>query len=528
MLAAAAVPAFATVYQLGYSNSTASITSPTVTLAAGTAGSAAVSSAAADAATSTTDAGLAYYQSANAATGALTLDQSASATANSATPSVTLSATQASEVIYVVAAAPLGTTVTGVGDGQGNTYTQRQSAASSGVTLSTWYATTGANSGSDTVTVTFSGRAKVAIMAFTIMGADIASPFDPALTTVPSNSGTGTTASTTVTTSNPNDFVIGAAAVDTGKTTAAGPGLTLIRQALGSETAAGEYEVVTTAQTGATVSCTWSGSTDWAFIADAVVEAFPAATADTSLTTPVASGSQALTTTTSAYLWSAAYASGEALYSGAWTADFWASAATSGALSVSVYAVTSANGVSATLLTTGTTGTVGTAKGEVKTTFTLPAGTVPSNGMILVVITAPAGGPASFTLYWGAGQSTNFQTPAKYDYVLKINSPAGTAWNVNLAVASSAGLARLTNATVWLKVPDSPIYSVFSQQIALLSGSFTKSTGSAVTLAASTTMYVYLYSTASSVGASSIVLTLKVQPSAASPYSTYTIVLTIN
>ncbi len=531
MVAAAAAPALAAVYHVEYSGSTATVTGPSVSLGAGSAGSTAVSPAAADAATSTTDAGLTYYQSANAATGALSIDQSGTSTGNAPSRTVTLSATQASELIYVVAEMPLGTSVSGVTDTFSDTFRHRQTASSTGVTLETWYGSTGASSGSDTVTVSFSARAKVAILVFTVKGANTASPFDPSVRTAPSNFGTGTTASVLITTTYPNDILIGAAAVDVGASTSpsAGTGFTMINQALGgSGTVAGDYKVVTTTQTGATVSFTWTGSTDWAIIADAIVEAVPAATADTSLTSPGTSGSQVLTATTSAYLWSAAYSSGETLYPGVWTADLWASAATSGTLLVSAYAVNSSNNIVATLLTTGSTVTVGTSKGESKTTFSMAGGTVPANGRIMVVVTAPAGGPASFTLYWGSGQLTNFQTPPKYDYVLTISSPAGTSWNVNLAVASSSGIARLTNATVWLKVPDSPTYTVFSQQIALLSGAFTKSAGSSVSLAASTTMYVYLYATASSVGTSTIVLTLRVQPSSTTPYSLYTVVLTVN
>jgi hypothetical protein len=532
MVAAAAAPALAAVYHVEYSGSTATVTGPSVSLGAGSAGSTAVSPAAADAATSTTDAGLTYYQSANAATGALSIDQSRTSPGNAPSLSVTLSATQASELIYVVAEMPYGTSVSVVTDTFSDTFRHRQTASSTGVTLETWYGSTGARSGSDTVTVTFSATAKVAILVFTVKGANTASPFDPDVGTAQTSSGTGGTASVSITTAYPNDILIGAVAVDGQNPTTAGTGFTLIKSAHGgpgSGTVAGDYKVVTTTQTGATVSFTLGGPpTDWAIIADAIVEAVPAATADTSLTSPGTSGSQVLTATTSAYLWSAAYSSGETLYPGVWTADLWASAATSGTLLVSAYAVNSSNNIVATLLTTGSTVTVGTSKGESKTTFSMAGGTVPANGRIMVVVTAPAGGPASFTLYWGSGELTNFQTPPKYDYVLTISSPAGTSWNVNLAVASSSGIARLTNATVWLKVPDSPTYTVFSQQIALLSGAFTKSAGSSVSLAASTTMYVYLYATASSVGTSTIVLTLRVQPSSTTPYSLYTVVLTVN
>jgi hypothetical protein len=534
MVAAAAAPALAAVYHVEYSTSTATVTGPSVSLGAGDAGSTAVSAVAADAATSTTDAGLTYYQSANAATGALSIDQSGTSTGNSLSLSVPLSATQASELIYVVAEMPYGTSVSRVTDTFSDSFIHRQTASSTKVTVEAWYGSTGARSGSDTVTVTFSARANVAILVFTVKGANTASPFDPDVGTAPTSSGTGGTASVSITTAYPNDILIGAVAVDGQNPTTAGTGFTLIKSAHGgpgSGTVAGDYKVVTTTQTGAAVSFTLGSPpppTDWAIIADAIVEAVPAATADTSLASPATSGSQVLTATTSAYLWSAAYSSGETLYPGVWTADLWASATASGTLLVSAYAVDSSNNIVATLLTTGSTVTVGTSKGESKTTFSMAGGTVPANGRIMVVVTAPAGGPASFTLYWGSGELTNFQTPPKYDYVLTISTPAGTSWNVNLAVASSSGIARLTNATVWLKVPDSPPYTVFSQQIALLSGAFTKSAGSSVSLAASTTMYAYLYVTASSVGTSTIVLTLRVQPSSTTPYSLYTVVLTVN
>jgi hypothetical protein len=197
-------------------------------------------------------------------------------------------------------------------------------------------------------------------------------------------------------------------------------------------------------------------------------------------------------------------------------------------VSISAWIVNSTGGIVAQVTPTPvTTGAIGTAKGEVLTTVAGQGAAIPANGMIMVALTTPSGGP-TITVYYGTAQLTNFQTPAAYDYVFTITSPAGGSWSTSLAVASSGSITRLTNMTVTLKVPDAPTYSVYSEQVTILGGAITQSSGPTVALAASTTMYVYVYATASSVGTSSFSFALTLYPPTGTAYAEYTIDLTVN
>ena len=108
-------------------------------------------------------------------------------------------------------------------------------------------------------------------MAFGVAGADIANPFDGSF--VP-GTGSGTTASTSKTTNNANDFIIGAIAIDNTPTVTAGTNFNLVAtQAYTNlrENSA-EYRVVTATGTYVT-SFTLGQTNSWAMIVDAIRQA---------------------------------------------------------------------------------------------------------------------------------------------------------------------------------------------------------------------------------------------------------------
>jgi hypothetical protein len=325
-----------------------------------------------------------------------------------------------------------------------------------------WYAISSGTLSSDRIGTTFSALGGLyTIVAFAVDGANTASPFDGS-TVTGTGSSTGPTVSLTTTVA--NDLVIGMVATGVTDTFTAGSGFAAIQS--GSYGSAEDKAAATTGSN--TVSYTLGTTTTWAIIADAI----EAATA---------------------------------------------------ILTVSAYTTNSAGTSQNTLISSSTTGTITSSETEVSTSFSSSAGTIPASGYLEVTLTASAS--ASVTIYWGTGQLTDFLTPSTYNYVLAISNPTTTAWSINLGVASSSTLTRLTNVTVWFVSP-------FSDQIVVSSGSLTQSSGSTVTLAASSTVDIAVaaYSNAiptSSTSPSSLVLSLKIQPSTAPVYTQYTINLSI-
>lgn len=132
---------------------------------------------------------------------------------------------------------------------------------------------------------------------------------------------------------------------------------------------------------------------------------------NTALTPSSSSGSYQVSAKSSAHLWSPQFGGGATIDSGTWTLNLWASGATSGTMTVSIY-ITAFNGkIQQTIANNVATTNIGTSKTEVVATFSGYQVSIPNNGYIGVALTAPAGGPSSFTIYWGSGQQTNFQVP---------------------------------------------------------------------------------------------------------------------
>lgn len=524
----ASVPAIAIVYDYAYTANTGTVRAPTVSLGGGTAGSSTVSSVAPDAAEATVTAGLTFYQSATAPVNVASIDgtpQSASGRAPSRT--LTITTTKANDVLYV-AAAPASTTITAtVGSSPTLTWNARATLVGPAQSLYTFYAIA-ATANTYTVTVTYSARTNEGCLGFAISGLNTASPFDSGVSSVATGTGTGSTASVSITTNNPRDIFIGTAAITTSGTAAASTG-TQLATITNSVTAIASDQLATSTVSNQAVSfSTGSGTATWAEAVEAFVEAVPSQTSDTSVAAPGSSSSYALSQGASAFYWSPAFTAGSTLYSGTWQVQIWASAATSGTLQISVYIVDASNNIVSTLVAPSASSSVGTTKGQVNTALnSVPGVTIPSNDVIMVVLSAPPTGPTSFTIYWGTGQLTNFQTVSTYNYFLAVTNTASTTWNVNLATTSgqTSQIGRLS-ATISFVSPA-------SDQIIVTGGSLAQPSGSAVTLAASATIGLEIVVTSgamptSSNMPSSITFSLKVASTSSSVFAQYTIILTID
>jgi hypothetical protein len=286
-----------------------------------------------------------------------TLDGTGSAASGGgATIVLTLTTANPNDVLYLSVVESGGFTVNTVVSSPVLTWTQRASVLFSTTRhLETWYAVW-SSSGSITLTVTMSGGTNAAGVAFGITGANTASPFDSGAGIPGSASGAaGTSASATISTTNYNDFIIGALGLQGVPALTHGTGFTtILTQAATTRETSDEYQVVTSAQTNLAVGYTWTGAQDWAMVADAVVAA-----------------SQPMT--------------------------------------INVRTTTSTGVLSSTLVSSTSTTAVLSTKSGTSSVFSITAGTVPSGGYIEVILTAPSA--ATITIYWGSGQPTNFQLP---------------------------------------------------------------------------------------------------------------------
>jgi hypothetical protein len=373
--------------------------------------------------------------------------------------------------------------------------------------------------------VSFGSTTTFTIIAFGINGANTASPFDANSALPAKSTGSGTTQSVAVSTSNPNDYLIGAIAIKPVSGNApnptAGTGFTSIQSNnQGSVGGAAESKSVTDVQSGASVSfSTRTTSVTWAMIGDAVKGLGTSVIDDTGFSAPGAGTSFTVTDGQSVFLWSPIYPSATTIYKGSWLLDLWASSSASDVMRVLFVTIDSSNIITA-LAASGATGTITTSKSEVKTTFSGSQISVPSGGRLLAIITNSAGGAATFTIYWGTGQVTNYQTPSNFDYVLKIVNSATTSYSVSLSTSSSSSINRLTNLTVF-------IYSPNTNEIIIINGAFTLSSGPAKTLPSSSTLFIAVTARANAFGTSNIVLLMKFAPST-KPFAYDVIKLNVN
>lgn len=243
---------------------------------------------------------------------------------------------------------------------------------------------------------------------------------------------------------------------------------------------------------------------------------------DTNLTQPSSSSSYPVVSGSSVCLWSPKFSNSSMLNTGTWILDLWASATSAGTMQISIYNTNSTGGVVSTILSNGASSTISTSQSQLITRFTGSGANLGAGGYIEVVLTAATSGPASFTIYWGKGQLTNFESPMLFNDVLAINNTSTSPWYVNLDFASGSNTARLSNLTVWFSSATTP-------QIALGSSiSPQQLQGSQVVLSGSSTIYLCLNANATSTGTSKVVISLKVQSFQGGPYSQYTITLELS
>jgi hypothetical protein len=202
----------------------------------------------------------------------LGLDGSASANSGGGSSiTMNLTTTNPNDLIYISVVESSSQTVSSITSNPSLIWTRRASVPySSSRHLETWYAVRSL-SGSISITITLSGSTNAAAVAFGVSGADTASPFDGDAV---SNSGSGTSASVTKSTSNANDFIIGALGVEGNPSLTPWTGFTLIRTqtASSSRETSDEYRLLSA--TGSySVGYSWSGSQSWAMIADAIKQA---------------------------------------------------------------------------------------------------------------------------------------------------------------------------------------------------------------------------------------------------------------
>ncbi len=192
------------------------------------------------------------------------------------TVSVSLTTTVANDVIYVVVGADLASGTINVPTATGLTFTQRGSTVSStGSEVAAFYAIA-TTSGTRTITATTASANGIAIVAFGVSGANTASPFDTHAGIPATATGTGSSASVTMSTTNANDFIIGGFAGTQGTAGSAGSGFTLIQtvNAAGNTNnfqTGSEDKIVSSAQTNLAVTFTLTTASNWQGIADAIV-----------------------------------------------------------------------------------------------------------------------------------------------------------------------------------------------------------------------------------------------------------------
>lgn len=207
----------------------------------------------------------------------LAIDGTAVGSASSSTSmTATLTTANSNDVIYLVIGVPDTAQSFTVTDSASLTWTHRDTKTSgsgtSGTEISTWYAIASSPLSSDVVTVTWSTAFNAAMMVFGISGADTSAPFDSNSAIPATSAGSTTAPSVSISTSNANDMILGLVAQRGGTTLTVGSGFSEVTPPSGS-LADGEYQVVSTTQSGLSVGFSSNHSYAWAMVGDAIVAA---------------------------------------------------------------------------------------------------------------------------------------------------------------------------------------------------------------------------------------------------------------
>ena len=189
---------------------------------------------------------------------------------------VSITTTHTNDLVYMsVSDSAGGLSVSSVSDTAGLSWNLRQSIISggNGYDIWTYYAVSANVLNSDSVTVNLSGGSGNMRMAVIgAAGVNLSAPFDPNLSTAPTNTGTTATPTVTFTTTNANDLIIGTTKDSTSTLTAGAAGYTALLCCT-SVYFGFEYKVVSATGSN-TPSFTASGGTAWGEIGDAL-EAAP-------------------------------------------------------------------------------------------------------------------------------------------------------------------------------------------------------------------------------------------------------------
>jgi flagellin-like protein len=198
------------------------------------------------------------------------LDGSASAgtSGTQTTLTLTLTTTSTNDIVYLSISEGTGVTVSSV-ISSGMTWTQR-AIRTNNVRIETWYAVKAA-SGQTAITITWSSGTNGAAVAFGISGADNSSIFDGSAIT---STGNGSPASASKTTTNTNDFIIGAVAIDNTPSVTVGSGYTIIltQASTTARETSTQYRIVSATGTYSPSYSNLSGNY-WAMVVDAIKKA---------------------------------------------------------------------------------------------------------------------------------------------------------------------------------------------------------------------------------------------------------------
>lgn len=283
LLAVSSVPALATVSGLLYSPTTSTARSPSVILQAGTSGQSSLDSTRISSTVSAT-AGLQFYETSNgvAQSTGPALDKSASQHAGPASTITlnNLATSTANELVYIdvmmssssVSVSSMSNTGTAV-----LSWTHRATVSNTNARLETWWAAA-ASAGTYSITANIAGgTADLVMIGITVENVAVSEPFDPAVASPSVTSGTTSSSnqavSTSLTTQNLQDYIIGVlASTDTTNPTG-GTGFTVDQiQHQGGILGSDEYWVANAAQSGLAVGFTIKNSgANYSLLADALV-----------------------------------------------------------------------------------------------------------------------------------------------------------------------------------------------------------------------------------------------------------------
>lgn len=200
-----------------------------------------------------------------------TLDGSATF---SNTDTIAPTTTQSNDVIILIVGGGGATNTGTVSDAAGLTWNRRVSIPdnSGSRIIEEWWTIASSPLSSDTITYNeHAGVTVTGMIAFGLKGANTVSPFDSnGAALVNANGSTTTPTVTGLTTSHANDFLIAGMTGSGAGTPSISSPFTLLYGSAASPVVAGGYDVVTSTQSGLTVTGSITGTTSWAMFADSV------------------------------------------------------------------------------------------------------------------------------------------------------------------------------------------------------------------------------------------------------------------